>query len=131
MPTHEFRQRVEQRLEELYQRHLSLHDDQIVSYYKSGSATSNRRSQKPSRSGLLSASRPRMARSTTLATMTGHLPSSPSLRCSSTAWLWKPTDATTFWRESGWSRVATRSTPSSSTSGTTVHTILWLTRGRS
>jgi glutaminase len=36
LPTHVFRQRVEQRLEELYQRHLSLHDDQIVSYYKSG-----------------------------------------------------------------------------------------------
>jgi glutaminase len=36
MPTHEVRQRVQQRLEELYKRHLSLHDDQIVSYYKSG-----------------------------------------------------------------------------------------------
>jgi glutaminase len=36
MPTHKVRQRVQQRLEELYKRHLSLHDDQIVSYYKSG-----------------------------------------------------------------------------------------------
>jgi glutaminase len=36
MPTHEVRQRVQQRLEELYKQHLSLHDDQIVSYYKSG-----------------------------------------------------------------------------------------------
>jgi glutaminase len=37
MSTHEeFRQRVEQRLEELYQRHMSLHDDKINSYYKSG-----------------------------------------------------------------------------------------------
>ena len=34
MPTHEFRQRVEQQLEELYQRHLLLHDDKIVGYYK-------------------------------------------------------------------------------------------------
>ena len=36
MPTHEVRQRVQQRLEELYKRHLSLRDDQIGSYYKSG-----------------------------------------------------------------------------------------------
>ena len=36
MPTHEVRQRVEQQLEELYQRHLSLHDDKIVDYYKPG-----------------------------------------------------------------------------------------------
>src|SRR5918994_1441701 len=36
MPAHEVRQRVEGRLEELYKRHLSPHDDQIVSYYKSG-----------------------------------------------------------------------------------------------
>jgi glutaminase len=36
MPTHKVRQRVQQRLEKLYKRHLSLHDDQIVSYYKSG-----------------------------------------------------------------------------------------------
>jgi glutaminase len=35
MSRHEGRQRV-QRLEELYQRHLSLQDDTIVSYYKPG-----------------------------------------------------------------------------------------------
>lgn len=36
MSRHEDRQRVEQRLEELYQRHLSLQDDTIVRYYKPG-----------------------------------------------------------------------------------------------
>jgi len=36
MSRHEDRQRVEQRLEELYQRHLSLQDDKVVSYYKPG-----------------------------------------------------------------------------------------------
>src|SRR5215208_3645535 len=121
MQTHEVRQRVQQRLEELYKRHLSLHDDQIVSYYKSGIGYF-----KPE---IAEAEQKRFA--ICLATMTGHSPSSPSLRCSSTAWLWKPTDATTFWRESGWSRAATRFIPSSSTSVTTVHTIRWLTRGRS
>jgi glutaminase len=36
MPTLEIRQRVNRRLEELYRRHLSLHDDEVVSYYNSG-----------------------------------------------------------------------------------------------
>ena len=35
MPTQEIRQRVNRRLGELYRRHLSLHDDEIVSYYYS------------------------------------------------------------------------------------------------
>jgi glutaminase len=37
MPTREIRQRANQRLEELYQRHLSLHEDEIVGYYAPGS----------------------------------------------------------------------------------------------
>jgi Glutaminase len=37
MPTQEIRQRVNQRLEELYQRHLALHEDEIVGYYAPGS----------------------------------------------------------------------------------------------
>ena len=36
MPTQEIRQRVNRRLEELYRRHLSLHDDETVSYYEPG-----------------------------------------------------------------------------------------------
>ncbi|HYZ46288.1 MAG TPA: glutaminase, partial [Actinomycetota bacterium] len=36
MPDQEIRQRVDRRLEELYRRHLSLHDDKIVNYYASG-----------------------------------------------------------------------------------------------
>src|SRR5918992_5056590 len=36
MPTQEIRQRVNRRLEELYRRHLSLHDDEVVGYYNSG-----------------------------------------------------------------------------------------------
>jgi glutaminase len=36
MPTHEVRQRVNEQLEELYQRHMSLHDDKIDRYYKPG-----------------------------------------------------------------------------------------------
>ena len=36
MPTQEIRQRVNQRLEELYQRHLALHEDEIVGYYAPG-----------------------------------------------------------------------------------------------
>ena len=36
MPTQEIRERVNRRLEELYRRHLSLHDDEIVSYYDPG-----------------------------------------------------------------------------------------------
>ena len=35
MPTQEIRQIVNLRLEELYRRHLSLHDDEIVGYYGS------------------------------------------------------------------------------------------------
>ena len=37
MPTQEIRQRVNQRLEELYQRHLALHEDEVVGYYAPGS----------------------------------------------------------------------------------------------
>src|ERR671916_1381237 len=37
MPTQEIRQRANQRLEELYKRHLSLHEDEVVGYYASGS----------------------------------------------------------------------------------------------
>ena len=33
MPTQEIRQRVIERLEELYQRHLALHEAEIVGYY--------------------------------------------------------------------------------------------------
>ena len=36
MPTQEIRKRVNRRLEELYRRHLPLHDDEVVSYYTSG-----------------------------------------------------------------------------------------------
>ena len=36
MPTQEIRQRVNQQLEELYRRHLSLHDHEIAIYYNSG-----------------------------------------------------------------------------------------------
>ena len=36
MPNQEIRQRVNRRLEELYRRHLPLHDDEVVSYYTSG-----------------------------------------------------------------------------------------------
>ena len=36
MPTHEIRQLINRRLEELYRRHLSLHDDEVVGYYHSG-----------------------------------------------------------------------------------------------
>ena len=36
MPTQEIRQQANQRLEELYQRHLSLHEDEVVSYYTPG-----------------------------------------------------------------------------------------------
>ena len=36
MPDQEIRQRVNRRLEELYRRHLSLHDDEVVSYYEPG-----------------------------------------------------------------------------------------------
>ena len=36
MPTQEIRQRVNRRLEELYRRHLLLHDDEVVGYYNSG-----------------------------------------------------------------------------------------------
>ena len=36
MPTQRIRQRVNRRLEELYQRHLSLHDDKVVNYYEPG-----------------------------------------------------------------------------------------------
>src|SRR5918998_2500323 len=36
VPDQEIRQRVDRRLEELYRRHLSLHDDKIVNYYASG-----------------------------------------------------------------------------------------------
>ncbi len=36
MPTQEIRQRVNRRLEELYRRHLSLHDDEIAGYYDPG-----------------------------------------------------------------------------------------------
>lgn len=36
MPTQEIRQQVNRRLEELYQRHLLLHDDEVVSYYNPG-----------------------------------------------------------------------------------------------
>ena len=34
MPNQEIRQRVNRRLEELYRRHLPLHDDEVVSYYE-------------------------------------------------------------------------------------------------
>jgi glutaminase len=37
MPTQEIRQRANQRLEELYKRHLSLHEDEVVGYYAPGS----------------------------------------------------------------------------------------------
>ncbi len=36
MPTQEIRQRLNRRLAELYRRHLSLHDDEVVNYYTSG-----------------------------------------------------------------------------------------------
>jgi glutaminase len=36
MASQEIRQRVDRRLEELYLRHLSLHDDEIAGYYRSG-----------------------------------------------------------------------------------------------
>src|SRR5918998_5327900 len=36
MLSQEVRERIERRLEELYQRHLSLHEDEVVSYYGSG-----------------------------------------------------------------------------------------------
>ena len=36
MPSWEIRDRVSWRLLELYQRHLSLHDDEVVGYYGSG-----------------------------------------------------------------------------------------------
>ncbi len=36
MPTQDIRQRVNQRLEELYERHLALHEDKIVGYYTPG-----------------------------------------------------------------------------------------------
>ena len=36
MPDQEIKQRVNRRLDELYRRHLSLHDDEVVSYYTSG-----------------------------------------------------------------------------------------------
>ena len=36
MPDQEIRQRVNRRLEELYRRHLSLHDEKVVNYYASG-----------------------------------------------------------------------------------------------
>jgi glutaminase len=36
MPTQEIRQRVNQRLEELYERHLALHEDEVVHYYAPG-----------------------------------------------------------------------------------------------
>jgi glutaminase len=37
MPTQEIRQLLNQRLDELYRRHQSLHDDEIVAYYAPGS----------------------------------------------------------------------------------------------
>jgi len=36
MPSQKIRTRVNQRLEELYRRHLSLHDDEVAGYYESG-----------------------------------------------------------------------------------------------
>lgn len=36
MPAQELRQRVNRRLEELYRRHLLLHDHEVVGYYDSG-----------------------------------------------------------------------------------------------
>ena len=36
LPTQEIRQRMNLRLEELYRRHLPLHDDEIVGYYDTG-----------------------------------------------------------------------------------------------
>jgi glutaminase len=36
MPSQEIRARVDRRLEELYRRHLSLHDDEVEGYYESG-----------------------------------------------------------------------------------------------
>ena len=36
MPTREIGRRANQRLEELYQRHLPLHEDEIVGYYAPG-----------------------------------------------------------------------------------------------
>jgi glutaminase len=36
MLSQEVRERIELRLEELYQRHLSLHEDEVASYYESG-----------------------------------------------------------------------------------------------
>jgi glutaminase len=36
MPSQEIRDRVNRRLEELYRRHLSLHDDEVAGYYESG-----------------------------------------------------------------------------------------------
>ena len=37
MATQEIKQRVNQRLEELYQRYLALHEDEVVGYYAPGS----------------------------------------------------------------------------------------------
>jgi len=36
MPSQEIRAKVDRRLEELYRRHLSLHDDEVEGYYESG-----------------------------------------------------------------------------------------------
>jgi glutaminase len=36
MLSQEIRERIERRLEELYQRHLSLHEDEVAGYYESG-----------------------------------------------------------------------------------------------
>ena len=37
MPSQEIRDRVNVRLDELYRRHLSLHDEEVAGYYGSGS----------------------------------------------------------------------------------------------
>ena len=130
MPSQEIRARVDRRLEELYRRHLSLHDDEVEGYYESGVGY-----HRPEIPGA-----EQKSFSICLATTDGEVfvagghdlrsRCSLSPRRSSTGWPWRRADASASWRGSGSSLAATLSTPSSSTSATTARSTRWSTRGR-
>jgi len=110
VPSQEIRARVDRRLEELYRRHLSLHDDEGEGYYESGVGYH--------RPEILGAEQKSF--SICLATTDGEvfvagdhdLPFALQSisKSSSTGWPWWHADVSASWRGSGSSLAATPST---------------------
>jgi hypothetical protein len=94
VPTPVNSQHVDERLEELYRRHLLVGEDSVANYYESGRGYYKPELAAEERERFSISSCVPTARFTRRAITTDRSPYSLSQRCSSTALLWRTTEET-------------------------------------